>query len=89
MFDCGKKGHHNQATSPEKSGGKHEEKKKVENVFVMSEVSERSPNNIKHGKLNMPVNYTSVTLQGRRNRSVWSGHGLTTFGTSKSHNQKL
>ena len=35
--------------------------------------------------------YTSVvnqTVQGHWNQLVWSGHGLTTIGTSKSYNQK-
>lgn len=44
-------------------GYKHEEKKKVENVFVTFEVSERSPDNTKHVQLNQPVNSTSVNFE--------------------------
>ena len=60
-YYCGKRGHHNQTICPEKFGDK--QKEKVENVFVTSEVSERSPYNTKHGHLNQPVNSTSVNFE--------------------------
>ena len=69
-YYCRKKGHHNQAICPEKFGDKYEEKEKVENVFVTSEVSERSPDNTKHVQLNQPVNSTSVNFE----------HALVTCG---------
>ena len=58
-YYCGKRGHHNRPICPEKFG----EKEKVENVFVTSEVSERSSDNTKHGQLNQPVNSTSVNFE--------------------------
>ena len=69
-YYCRKKGHHNRAIRPEKFGDKHEEKEKVENVFVTSEVGERSPDNTKHVQLNQPVNSTSVNFE----------HALVTCG---------
>ena len=42
-------------------GDKHEEKEKVENVLVTSEVSERSPDNTKHVQLSQPVNLQVLT----------------------------
>ena len=62
-YYCRKRGHHNRAICPEKFGDKHEEKEMVENVFVTSEVSERSPDNTKHVQLNQPVNSTSVNFE--------------------------
>ena len=35
----------------------------MENVFVTSEVSKRSPDNTKHGQLNQPVNFISVNFE--------------------------
>ena len=35
----------------------------MENVFVTSKVSERSPDNTKHVQLNQPVNSTSVNFE--------------------------
>ena len=58
-YYCGKRGHHNRPICPEKFG----DKEKVENVFVTSEVSERSSDNTKHGQLNQPVNSTSVNFE--------------------------
>ena len=67
-YYCRRKGHHNRAICPEKFGD--EEKEQVENVFVTSEVSERSPDNTKHVQLNQPVNSTSVNFE----------HALVTYG---------
>ena len=47
---------------PEKFEDKHEEKEKVENVFVTSKVSERSSDN-KTWSINQPVNSTSVNFE--------------------------
>ena len=69
-YYCRKKGYHNRAICPEKFGDKYEEKEKVENVFVTSEVSERSPDNTKHVQLNQPVNSTSINFE----------HALVTCG---------
>ena len=38
-------------------------KKRWRMFFVTSEVSERSPDNTKHGQLNQPVNSTSVNFE--------------------------